>query len=403
MNEPITLRTYQEQSVRLTDDEAHFLASRVDSKIRIRRPLEGGGYLVNPHQYVGVVALPTGRSLSITPQISAAHVLFMLATAYQMKARFFDELEGFETFEELLEPVASFLADLVEDRIQAGLYRAYVDTEDNLGVVRGRIDFPRDVAYNSVLRHRIYCRYSELTWDIPENQIIRYVCHQLSGWNFRRTELRRRLMNLDNQLEEVSRPAFTAAQADSFTHHRLNEPYRRIHRLCSLFLEASSLSEASGATDFRTFLLDMNKLFEQFVTQSLHDRLLPPWHVSGQESLYLGQHNRVPMRPDILVWLDGRCHVVADCKYKRVNDESEYVQHDYYQVLAYCTALGIDRGILIYPKHEIAVEDSVAIRNSDVVILRLSVDLATHASGLRKQCDQLAREIRKISIGDLAA
>ncbi len=45
------------------------------------------------------------------------------------------------------------------------------DQQDNLGVVRGRIEFARDIRENYVLRQRTYCRYSELIWDIPENQV----------------------------------------------------------------------------------------------------------------------------------------------------------------------------------------------------------------------------------------
>jgi hypothetical protein len=59
-------------------------------------------------------------------------------------------------------------------------------------------------------------------------------------------------------------------------------------------------------------------------------------------------------------------------------------------VLAYCIALPATRGILIYPRHEIEVEDRVHVRNSSIVIDRLSIDIGLDPEQLRMECDRLA-------------
>lgn len=43
---------------------------------------------------------------------------------------------------------------------------------------------------------------TDFTWDIPENQILRQVVHELSGWGFA-APTRRRLAMLDSALAEV--------------------------------------------------------------------------------------------------------------------------------------------------------------------------------------------------------
>jgi 5-methylcytosine-specific restriction enzyme subunit McrC len=387
------LRAYTEALVDLAPEDARYLQDHV-RQLRVERPVEGGGYVVNPRQYVGVIALHSGQRLTINPRISAANVLYMLAIAYQFKSPFGKDIEQFESFEELLEPIAEFFADLVQERIEEGLYRSYIDTEDNLPVVRGRIDFPRDVSHNSVLRHRIYCRYSDFTWDIPENQILKYVAYLLSGWNFRQSALRRQLTSLYNQLDEVSRVPFTPERVDSFVYHRLNEPYRRVHRLCALFLDAMSLSERIGETEFRTFLLDMNKLFEAFVTQEMVDRLSTLWTVKPQYPVDLDRAASVHMKPDLVFLHGAHVQAVMDCKYKPIK-EGEFVNHDYYQLLAYCIRLGTNTGILIYPRHEIAVEDSVEIMGTDISVRRLSLDLALRPSELRAECNRIAYAIQE--------
>jgi 5-methylcytosine-specific restriction enzyme subunit McrC len=81
------------------------------------------------------------------------------------------------------------------------------------------------------------------------------------------------------------------------------------------------------------------------------------------------------------------------CKYKALAGEIDYRQQDYYQVLAYCTALPTTRAILIYPRHEIEVEDRVHVRNSSIVIDRLSIDIGLGPNLLKAACDILARHV----------
>src|SRR5207248_7242227 len=59
--------------------------------------------------------------------------------------------------------------------------------------------------------------------------------------------------------------------------------------------------------------------------------------------------------------------LVGDCKYKRLEID-EFKNHDLYQVLAYCTALRVDRGLLVYPRHSVAIAYDLPVLGSKVVI-----------------------------------
>ncbi len=54
------------------------------------------------------------------------------------------------------------------------------------------------------------------------------------------------------------------------------------------------------------------------------------------------------MRPDLLLEKDGRPILVLDAKWKRLAG-TPLVTADVYQMLAYCTALGVTRAVLVYP------------------------------------------------------
>jgi 5-methylcytosine-specific restriction enzyme subunit McrC len=244
------------------------------------------------------------------------------------------------------------------------------------------------------MRHRTACRFAEFTWDVPENQIVRQVIHALGAWDFR-PQLRLRLRRLDGQLAEVSPTAHSPGVLDRMTYHRLNDDYVAIHQFCRLFMEGASLSEDEGIIDFRTFLIDMNRLFESFVTQMLRERAPAGTMVDGQVPVYLGHDKAVPMRIDLLVRDRGRIALVADCKYKRLS-AAEALGHDVYQVLAYCTATTVAQGALIYPAHAASIEDEIAVRNSNVRIRRLTIDLSRQGAEFAAECDTFARKVLSV-------
>lgn len=389
MSEPIVLGEYRDWAGALAPEDAAFLARELGGRFSVQRQLQGDGYLVNPQQWVGVLTLPSGGRLESRPKVPIGNLFYMLAVARDLPFR--DELTRVESVEQLLELVAAYFAGLVERRIALGLYREYVEREENLTVVRGRIAVAEDVRRNYVLRHRTYCRYAELTWDIPENGVIRQVVRLLSGWDFR-PPVRLRLAHLDAALAEVAPAELPVSALDGFVYHRLNEAYRELHALCRLFLEGSSLHEEAGPHALPTFLLDMNALFEGFVTRLLSERAAPPVVVREQVDDHLDRGRAVVIRPDIVVYRGGGPILIADCKYKLPNP-GRLVAADVYQMLAYCTAIAVPRGLLIYPRHMAPSAVEIAVRNTGTVVRGVSIDLGRPSSAFVRECEAFADAI----------
>ncbi len=185
--------------VRLDDDDADFVLSQLAQRISIRREVRSEAYVLNPGPSVGVVMLPSGRRLECYPKVPVSNLFHMLAVAWKIESPFRDEEVGVDRLDEVLDFIVAHFADFVERRIDVGLYRAYVEQEGNLAAVRGRISVADDIRQNYVLRHRIWCRYAEFTWDVPENQVV----HLVSSW-VGRPELRLRLRRIDATLTEVT-------------------------------------------------------------------------------------------------------------------------------------------------------------------------------------------------------
>ncbi len=129
----------------------------------------------------------------------------------------------------------------------------------------------------------------------------------------------------------------------------------------------------------------MNDLFERFVTRLLDHQAPADLTVEPQAKITLGRHNEVTMFPDIVLRRAGRAVAALDCKYKRL-ETWQYKNHDQYQILAYCTALNVTRGMLVYPRHEQALDQTIQVRNSDIRIRQISIDLGGDQPAFAEAC-----------------
>lgn len=384
----LVLREHTGVQIDLPARDIELLHGRLNKQFQVRPAMNGNGFLVNPGSTVGVIRLPSGTQLEILPKVPLRNLLWMLSDVHGISFESLLDQVEINRFDEIIEIVADAFSQMVERRIDHGLYRNYVEEEANLPNVRGRIMVAQDVHHNAILRHRTFCRYTTYSWDLPENQVIRHVAHLLSGWGLSR-KLTGRLLALDQQLDEISRIRFRAQDVDQFAYNRQSEDYHPIHRLCQFFLEGASLSEEEGNIAFDGFLINMNTLFEKLITKALRERMPRSLLLEDQMRTTLDHSNAVHMRPDLVISENHRPAIVADCKYKMLTT-GEHRHHDLYQLLAYCTALRVANVVLVYPRHLVDIDSENAIRGSDVRIREVSVDLSGTADAILAQFDILA-------------
>lgn len=224
MTDALVINEQTELCAALCDEDVQFLQSELKGQISVRQELREGRRLVvlNPNQYVGIVVLPSGPRLEMRPKVPVGNLFYILSWAFEMPWPFRDEWAESQDFDDVLGIIAEMFHELVEMRVRDGLYRTYVEQEENITCVRGRIAFVDDMRRNYLTRHRVYCRFAEFTWDIEENQIIRQILHLLSGWGFR-PSLRLKLSQLDSALSEITPTALPGTVIARFRYNRLND------------------------------------------------------------------------------------------------------------------------------------------------------------------------------------
>lgn len=178
----------------------------------------------------------------------------------------------------------------------------------------------------------------------------------------------------------------------------LNARYHTALRLAEIVLRAASTGHGPGGVAFTGVLFDMPALFEEFVTVALREAIEGEYcgRVAGQDrSYFLDVASRIRLRPDIVWYLDGRPVAVADAKYK-AEHPSGYPNTDLYQMLAYCTALKLPRGHLIYAKGTgVAVTHTVREAGIEIIghALDLNADPASLLGQIRDLADLLAEHV----------
>ena len=367
---------------------------------------------VATRQWVGAFTLGDLRII-VRPKIKPENLCFLLEVGLPPEAWQAEAID-YATNDELLPAVVSFFARTAETTLARGLFHHYRHEEDDLLALRGRIDFVRQFRRGGVLVP-MACEWDDFTADVDENR-----CLTAAIWLTLRVpdvphDDRRRLRRLLAALDGVAEPTASAAleRLDRIGYTRLNEHYRPALALARLILANCTLQDQHGDTAASAFMVDMNELFEQFVTSRLQRELRGLLDVASQHNLHLDDEHQVRIRPDLTFRRLGQAVGVADIKYKFGaegsrfgDDETAGRQSDYYQLLAYSTALNLEEGTLIYcadvNKDEVIEQqisnDSLAkstirVQHGGTKLHAVAIDLSRTPADIDAQITALANQL----------
>ncbi len=306
-------------------------------------------YTLTPGSTVGAVDVG-GLSVLIEPKIGIPQLLSLVCYVNGVKPL----PEEFDFFERnaLPDALALALASHARRAFSRGLLHGYRTEEETLHTVRGRIRFDEQIRRRFGIPLPVEVRYDEFTDDILENRLVKAAVARLGGMRLRSPKARRGLGWVAGTLDNVSPVEFPPRNVPEVRFDRLNEHYRGVVSLSRLVLRHSAFESGRGAVRASGFLVDMNVLFQEFVTVALCERLALSGGAFGERTINtLDKGDCVHLRPD-LVWRYGSsCVFVGDAKYKRIEDERA-PNADLYQLLAYVTALDLPGGMLIYAQGE---------------------------------------------------
>ena len=310
-----------------------------------------GEYRLRPGSVVGAVEVG-GLSVLIRPKIGIPKLLSMACYAMGAFRRRDWELFDFRDEVSLPDTLALALSAAAWRAFARGLLYGYQTEEDALYTVRGRIRFDEQIRRRFGVPLPVEVVWDEFTDDIEANRLVKAAVGRLRRMRLRRTEARRKLAWVAGMLGNVSAVEYRPSEVPEVKFDRLNEHYRNVVGLARLILRHSAFESGRGGVRASGFSMDMNVVFEEFVTVALREALgVSDRVLRAQARVNLDVDGRVRMYPDLSWWVGGRCVFVGDAKYKKTVSR-RVPNADLYQLLAYTTALDLPSGLLIYAKGE---------------------------------------------------
>ena len=354
---------------------------------------EADRYVLKPGSTVGAVEFGD-LSVLIRPKIPIPQLL-SLACYAMSKFRPRPEMFDYPREYALPDVLALALVSTARRAFARGLLHGYRTEEEALHTVRGRIMFAEQIRRRFGIPLPVEVRYDEFTDDILENQLVKAAAARLGRMRLRSRDARVGLGRTAAILDNVSAVEFPPNNVPEVHFDRLNEHYRGVVGLSRLILRHSAFQSERGEVRAVGFLMDMNKVFQEFVTLALRDALgVSPYAFGEWRIPSLDEDGNVSLRPD-LVWREGSSYTfVGDAKYKDVSSEHA-PNADLYQLLAYVTALNLPGGLLIYAKGE-RDPATYHVRRSGKRLEVAALDLSGTLDDVLNRVESLANNVRAL-------
>ncbi|WP_416978785.1 McrC family protein [Streptomyces sp. T028] len=319
-------------------------------------PGREGHWLLRAGSRVGAVRVCGGPVVRIMPKTPVSRLFFLLGFSLDPARAWRDSREGTVdtgAYDDVVPALAYAVERQIEAALRQGVLQGYREVEESALVVRGRLREAEQIRRHFGRTPPVEIAYDAYTADTAENRLLRAAVERLLRLPGVPGPVRRRLAHQRVRLADAL-PLVRGQELPRWQPSRLNARYQPALRLAEAVLRGTSPehrpADAADPLAVDGFLLDMNKLFEDFVTVALREALEEHGLTARlQDPHHLDTAGLVRMRPDLVVRTgDGRTPLaVVDAKYK-VEKADGLLNPDLYQALAYATVLGLREAHLVY-------------------------------------------------------
>ncbi|ORI07948.1 hypothetical protein A3835_05610 [Campylobacter concisus] len=316
------------------------------------------GDFLQAQNYVGIIQTKSGDSLEILPKIhdndnssneeaienSKKILLTMLKTLknHPFKNINITNLKSLNL--PLLEIFILMFLDEVSKLIKIGIKSDYVELEDNLKFLKGKLKISEQIRKNIVHKERFYICYQEFSIDMAENRLIKSALEFL----YKRSKSSKNQRLIREYLfifDEISSSSDINADFSRLKLNRQTKHYEQALLWSKIFLQNKSFGPYRGNDLAIALLFDMNVLFESYVGNFVKKKF-PGTALQHSEKHLIENPRSFRLRPDI--FLEGK--FIADTKWKIVKSRDDISQADLYQLYAYGKKYEYGRLYLVYPR-----------------------------------------------------
>lgn len=366
------------EGLRLNSDDKKLAANLKKSKILTIRGLESG-LEISSSSYIGVAQF-SNFTVRVLPKVSMTleNLPKLIAYAFDLEDIIIPESEiKFRPEEDqLIDILITFLVRQCQKLMRQGLLKSYIEYQDETRFLRGKLLVKQQIL-NVIKNKPIFsCEFDELEYNNLENQIILFSLkrsYSITNSDSLRTEIRKLIHQFSGLVDDVQ---ITISDFEKIYYTRLNRHYEKIHELCKLIIAGTGISDFYKETRqlVSSFFVDMNSIFEKFVTKLFVEYLPSSYTVEvqkGKPAWISDDKSLQYIRTDILVTNQAGSKIVIDTKYKR-----KLSRDDLNQIGIYIHEYKQNRGFAIIPLYSDSKMDSFtsSVQQITISVKTINID-----------------------------
>ncbi|MCI8804628.1 MAG: 5-methylcytosine-specific restriction endonuclease system specificity protein McrC [Clostridiales bacterium] len=274
------------------------------------------------------------------------NIYYMLSYAFQALNQSTYEDVGVEEFDDMYNLFASIMSKGIGVRLKRGLYREYLNCQEELWVMRGKINIAGTIKNKLAHKRTLTCEYDELLENNYMNQILKTTVLLLLMSNkvglVYKDDLKKKMMffsNVDTLEPKTIKWTSIRFQCDNYD-------YRMLIGICWLIIEGMLITTDKGRYKLASFIDEqrMCRLYERFILE-YYKRNFTSLAVSASQIHWVLDENNegetmLPvMRSDITL-RKGNNILIIDAKYythttREYYDKRTLHSNNLYQIFTY--------------------------------------------------------------------
>lgn len=288
------------------------------------------------------------------------NIYHMLSYAFQtLKQETYEDV-AVESFDEMYNLLAAILAKGIGLQLKQGLYREYISHQEELTVMRGKINMPGTIKNRLLHKQMLTCDFDEL------------------------------LLYFSN----VDTVEPTGIKWSSIRFQRNNQTYRMLVSICQLIIEGMLITTDAGNYRLASFVDEqrMSRLYEKFILE-YYSRHYPELSVSASQipwALDDGVGTMLPVMQTDIHLQRGNTVLIIDAKYYSHTTQVHFDKHklhsnNLYQIFTYVKNRSYQfgeedntvSGMLLYAKteEEIQPDNVYQMHGSQISVKTLDLNL----------------------------
>lgn len=336
--------------------------------------------------------------------IPIKNIYYMLSYSFQiLNEQGYKNLET-EQFHNVAELCSSILAKGISVQVKRGLGREYIEEQEAIASLRGKIDITASIKSRTMLKKQMVCEYDEFSINTYMNKILKSTVMLLLKADVsknRKKELKKLLVYFDD-VDTIDVRTINW----NMNYNKNNQTYRMLIGVCYLVVKGLLQTTKDGNTKLMDFLDEqrMCRLYEKFILEYYRKEHKEINACSSQIKWQLddNKNEMLPiMQTDIMLIKDNKV-LIIDAKYYTKTLQSQYnVQtihsSNLYQIFTYVKNKEVElknkphevAGMLLYAKtDELVLLDNEYKMSGNKIIVK-TLDLECDFSDIALQLDSI--------------